>query len=151
MARGWSAPRTPPKGYLLCSPPIINNVEMAARRLRKIDILERDLRPGMTIAQIRELAASLKWMEDRYMVRAAAVLLIERGDPDGAVLQAGLDKRPVLGREPHGDKLRLAFKEAMERDGIPADVEAMARSWYAGRPADAGGPFGGLKKLFRAR
>lgn len=103
---------------------------MGQRRLRKIDILERDLQPGLTIAQIKELAASLKWMEDRYMARPAAVLLIERGDRDSDELQAGLDKTPVLGREPHGDKLRLAFKQAMEREGIPPDVEQMARTFY---------------------
>jgi len=125
---------------------------MAARRLRKIDILERDLQPGLSIKQIQKIAASLKWMEDRYMVRPAAVMLIERGDPDSALLQAGLDKRPVLGREPHGDMLRLAFKQAMEREGIPADVEAMARSWYAGRAAAGGGGIvGGLRKLFGGR
>lgn len=106
---------------------------MAERRLRKIDVLERDLKPGMTIAQIRQLATSLKWMEDRYMARPAAVMLIERGDRDADRLQAGLDKTPVLGREPHGDKLRLAFKEAMEREGIPPDVEQMARKFYARR------------------
>jgi hypothetical protein len=106
---------------------------MAARRLRKIDILERDLQPGMTIAQIKELATSLRWMEDRYMARPAAVLLIERGDPDGARLQAGLDATPVLGREPHGERLRLAFKEAMAREGIPRDVERMARDFYGRR------------------
>ena len=106
---------------------------MGQRRLRKIDILERDLKPGMTIAQIKELAASLKWMEDRYMARPAAVLLIERGDPDSDKLQAGLDKTPVLGREPHGDRLRLAFRQAMEREGIPRDVEKMARQFYAGK------------------
>ena len=106
---------------------------MASRRLRKIDVLERDLRPGLTIAEIKQIAASLKWMEDRFMARPAAVLLIERGDPQSAQLQAGLDATPVLGREPHGEKLRLAFKEAMAREGIPPEVDRMARDFYGRR------------------
>src|SRR5947209_11873170 len=104
---------------------------MAARRLRKIDILDRELKPGMKLAEIRELATSLKWMEDRYLARPAAILLIERNDRDADALQAGLDATPVLGREPHGDKLRVAFQEAMVREGIPRDVEDMARKLYA--------------------
>jgi hypothetical protein len=57
----------------------------------------------------------------------------EHGDPDSDKLQTGLDKTPVLGREPHGDRLRLAFKQAMEREGIPRDVEKMARDFYGRR------------------
>ena len=106
---------------------------MAQRRLRKIDILERDLQPGLTIAQVKALAASLKLLEDRYLARPAAFLLIERGDRDSDKLQAGLDATPVLGRDPHGDKLRLAFKQAMDREGIPPDVEKLARRFYAQR------------------
>lgn len=110
---------------------------MASRRLRKIDVLRQQLAAsGGSLAETKQIAASLKYLEDRYMARPAAELLVERGDPEAGQLQAGLDATPVLGREPHGDLLRAAFKKALTTEGIPPDVEEMARAFYArrGRP-----------------
>ena len=140
---------------------------MAQRRLRKIDILERDLPQRTTLAEIRQLAASLKLMKDRYMARPAAELMIERGDAEASLLSAGLAATPVLGRDPHGDRLRAAFKQALAKEGIPANVEEMARRFYARRgqksspkqdlsedwiaTSDTGGPLSALRRLFGGR
>jgi hypothetical protein len=107
---------------------------MAERRLRKIDRLQQELAAsGGSIAEITQIAISLKYMQGRYLARPAAELLVERGDPEAAQLSAGLAATPVYGREPHGDLLRAAFKKALATEGIPADVEANARAWYAHR------------------
>ncbi len=139
---------------------------MAERRLRKIDILDRDLPQRTTLVEVKRLAASLKLMEDRYMARPAAELLVERGDAEASLLSAGLAATPVLGRDPHGDRLRAAFKQALAREGIPADVEKMARRFYARRGeksspkqgqsgsianSDTGGPMSALRRLFGGR
>jgi hypothetical protein len=39
----------------------------------------------------------------------------------------------VLGRDPYGDLLRAAFKKALAQEGIPSDVEEMARRFYGAR------------------
>ncbi len=107
---------------------------MAERRLRKIDRLRQGLATsGGSLADVMHLAQSLNYMEARFLARPAAELLIERGDPEAAQLSAGLAATPVLGREPHGDLLRAAFKQALVREGIPRDVEANARAWYGRR------------------
>ena len=121
---------------------------MAERRLRKIDILDRDLPQSTTVAEIKQLAASLKLMEDRYMARPAAELMVERGDAEAAQLSAGLAATPVLGRDPHGDRLRAAFKQALAREGIPAGVEEMARRFYARRGQKKSS---GWRRLFGGR
>jgi hypothetical protein len=102
------------------------------------------------------------------MARPAAELMVDRGDPEAEQLQAGLDSTPVLGREPHGDQLRAAFKKALATEGIPADVEEMARAFYArrgepkgkqtqpsqqpddwiGKSDDGGGIGGSIRRLF---
>lgn len=107
---------------------------MSERRLRKIDRLQQELAASDgSIADLKRIAASLKYLEDRYLARPAAELLVERGDPQAGELSAGLAMRPVLGREPHGDLLRAAFKKALANEGVPPDVEANARRFYAGR------------------
>ena len=143
---------------------------MAARRLRKIDLLEQQLAAsGGSLAEIRQIAAPLKLMKDRYMARPAAELMVERGaDPMAAQIAAGLDATPVLGRDPHGDLLRTAFKKAMQQGGIPPDVEEMARAFYGrrGQPkakgksprqddwiatTETGGFMSSVRKLFGGR
>jgi hypothetical protein len=122
--------------YLPCSR-LLSARSMASRRLRKIDVLRQQLAAsGGSLAETKRIAASLKYLEDRYMARPAAELMVERGDPQAQELRAGLDATPVLGREPHGDLLRAAFKKALATEGIPPDVEEMARAFYArrGRP-----------------
>ena len=79
---------------------------MAQRRLRKIDILERDLPQRTTLADIKQLAASLKLMKDRYMARPAAELMVERGDAEASLLSAGLAATPVLLRTGHLSRIQ---------------------------------------------
>jgi hypothetical protein len=111
-------------------------------------------------------------MEDRYMARPAAELLVETGDAAAPQIAQGLARTPVLGRDPSGDLLRAAFKNAMAKEGIPGNVDEMARRFYGGHghakpqaaapgpkvdsfgweePADpsaSGGVLGAIKRLF---
>jgi hypothetical protein len=103
-------------------------------RRKKADLLKEGLAGGGgTMVELRRLALSLHLMEDRYMARPAAELLVERGDPDAPQLAKGLAATPVLGRDPNGDLLRAAFKKALAQEGIPDDVDHMARRFYGGR------------------
>jgi hypothetical protein len=109
---------------------------MAAQqpRRKKADLLREALAGSSgSLADLQTIARSLNLMEDRYMARPAAELLVERGDPDTARIAAGLAATPVLGRDPNGDLLRAAFKKAMANEGIPTKVDEMARRFYAGR------------------
>ena len=143
-------------------------------RPKKADLLKQGLAAsGGTLAELQGLASSLNLMEDRYMARPAAELMVERGDPAAAQIAKGLAATPVLGRDPNGDLLRAAFKKAMAQEGIPGHVEEMAQRFYGGRknsgpkpqpaapprvdafgweePSDAsntGGILGALRKLF---
>jgi len=103
-------------------------------RRKKADLLREGLASsGGTMADLKGLARSLNLMEDRYMARPAAELLVERGDPDAQQIARGLAATPVLGRDPNGDLLRSAFKKALTQEGIPNDVDRMARRFYGGR------------------
>jgi len=114
--------------------PIISEGIMATRRRRKAEVLEEQLAiSDGSLADVKRIAASLKLLEDRYLARPAAELMVERGDPAAPQLSAGLAATPVLGRDPKGDRLRVAFKQAMQREGIPGDVEEKARAFYARR------------------
>jgi hypothetical protein len=114
---------------------------MASRRPRKAELLEAALAGStVTLPDLKRIASSLNLMEDRYMARPAAELMVERGDPGAPQIAAALAATPVLGRDPKGDRLRAAFKQAMTRDGIPPDVEAMARAFYERRGQPKGSP-----------
>ena len=103
-------------------------------RPKKADLLKQGLAAsGGTLAELQSLASSLNLMEDRYMARPAAELMVERGDPAAAQIAKGLAATPVLGRDPNGDLLRAAFKKAMAQEGIPSPLEEMARRFYGGR------------------
>jgi hypothetical protein len=109
---------------------------MAAQqpRRKKADLLKEGLaRSSGTLAELQSLASSLNLMEDRYMARPAAELLVDRGDPAAPQIANGLAATPVLGRDPNGDLLRAAFKKALAQEGIPGHVEEMARRFYGGR------------------
>ena len=111
-------------------------MNMAARppRRKRIDILREKLTASNgTLADLQGIATSLNLMEARYMARPAAELLVERGDPLASEIAKGLAMTPVLGRDPSGDLLRAAFKQALAREGIPGNVDEMARRFYAGR------------------
>jgi hypothetical protein len=103
-------------------------------RPKKADLLRQGLAASNgSLADLQRLATSLNLMEDRYMARPAAELLVERNDSAAPQIAKGLALTPVLGRDPNGDLLRAAFKHALAKEGIPANVDEMARRFYGGR------------------
>jgi hypothetical protein len=137
--------------------------------VKRIEILKEKLAGSSgTLADLQSIAASLNLMEDRYMARPAAELLVHAADRDAPQIAQGLAATPVLGRDPSGDLLRAAFKTAMAKEGIPPQVDEMARRFYAHRghqaaatpkvdsfgweePSDAstrGGILGTIRRLF---
>jgi hypothetical protein len=103
-------------------------------RRKRIDILKEKLAGSSgAIADLQSIASSLNLMEDRYMARPAAELLVSSGDQDAPRIAKGLAATPVLGRDPSGDLLRAAFKTAMAKEGIPRQVDEMARRFYGNR------------------
>ena len=109
-------------------------MEARPPRVKRIDILREKLAAGNgTLADVQSIASSVNLMKGRYMARPAAELLVERGDPMASEIAKGLAMTPVLGRDPAGDLLRAAFKQALAKEGIPGNVDEMARRFYAGR------------------
>ena len=109
---------------------------MAAQqpRRKKADLLKDALAAtDGTLADLQRIATSLNLMEDRYMARPAAELLVESGDVAAPQIAKGLAATPVLGRDPNGDLMRAAFKKAMAQEGIPRNVDDMARRFYGRR------------------
>jgi len=109
---------------------------MAAQqpRRKRADVLrERLAASNGTLADLESIASSLNLMEDRYMARPAAELLVETGDAEAPQIALGLAATPVLGRDPNGDALRAAFKNALAKEGIPINVDEMARRFYGRR------------------
>jgi hypothetical protein len=110
-------------------------------RRKRADVLrERLAASDGTLVDLQSIATSLNLMEDRYMARPAAELLVETGDADGPRIAQGLALTPVLGRDPNGDALRAAFKKALAKEGIPSNVDEMARRFYGRRGQGAGKP-----------
>ncbi len=109
--------------------------------MKRIEILKEKLAGSNgTIADLQSIATSLNLMEDRYMARPAAELLASTGDQDAPQIANGLAATPVLGRDPSGDLLRAAFKQAMAKEGIPPNVDEMARRFYGRRGHGHGKP-----------
>jgi hypothetical protein len=109
--------------------------------VKRIEILKEKLAGSSgTLADLQSIAASLNLMEDRYMARPAAELLVHAADRDAPQIAQGLAATPVLGRDPSGDLLRAAFKTAMAKEGIPPQVDEMARRFYAHRGHGHGKP-----------
>ena len=152
---------------------------MAAQqpRRKRADILREAVAASNgTVADLQRIANSVNLMKDRYMARPAAELLVESGDADAPQISQGLAATPVLGRDPNGDLLRAAFKKAMASEGIPPNVDEMARRFYGQRghsgakpqapaaapkvdsfgweepgTADTGGIMGVVRRLFGGR
>lgn len=102
--------------------------------MKRIEILKEKLAASSgTISDLQSIASSLNLMEDRYMARPAAELLVSTGDAEASQIANGLAATPVLGRDPSGDLLRAAFKQAMAKEGIPPKVDEMARRFYGHR------------------
>ncbi len=105
-----------------------------APRRKKADLLKEALAASSgTFVDLQRIASSLNLMEDRYMARPAAELLVESGDLAAPQIAKGLAATPVLGRDPNGDLVRAAFKKAMAQEGIPRNVDEMARRFYGSR------------------
>ena len=110
-------------------------------RRKRIEVLKEKLAGSNgTLADLQSIASSLNLMEDRYMARPAAELLVGSGDAEAAQIGQGLEATPVLGRDPSGDLLRAAFKQAMATEGIPPQVDEMARRFYGHRGHGHGKP-----------
>jgi hypothetical protein len=110
-------------------------------RRKKADLLKERLAvSNLSLADLQSIASSLNLMEDRYMARPAAELLVERSDPAAPQIAKGLAATPVLGRDPNGDLLRAAFKKALAAEGIPSNVDEMARRFYGAHGHTASKP-----------
>lgn len=98
---------------------------------------------GGTIAEIRQLAIGLGVYQDRYLARPAAEMLIAQGAPGADRMAATLATMPITGKDYKGDLLRAAFKAALAKEGIPPDVERVARAFYEQRQGARIGDDGG--------
>ncbi|MEA2645803.1 MAG: hypothetical protein QOE92_886 [Chloroflexota bacterium] len=100
----------------------------------KFEILRDQLAASSgSLAEVRGIATSVGVMEDRYLARPAAELLVARGAPGADRIAATLQTMPITGKDYKGDMLRAAFRTALEREGISPAVEQVARSFYERR------------------
>jgi hypothetical protein len=100
----------------------------------KFEILRDQLAQcGGSLAEVRAIATSIGVMQDRYLARPAAEMLIARGAPGSDQMAATLRTMPITGKDYKGDMLRAAFRAALEREGIGPDVENVARAFYERR------------------
>jgi len=88
---------------------------------------------GQTVGELRDIGKSVGFWQDRFVARPAAELLIEQGAPGAEKMRATLQTMPITGRDKKADLLRNELRKALERDGIPPDVERVARSFYEQR------------------
>jgi hypothetical protein len=100
----------------------------------KLDALrERIGSGGQTVGELRDIGKSVGFWQDRFVARPAAELLIQQGAPGAEKMRATLQTMPITGRDKKADLLRNELRKALERDGIPPDVERVARSFYEHR------------------
>ena len=100
----------------------------------KLDQLrERIGSGGQTVGELRDIGMSVGFWQDRFVARPAAELLIQQGAPGAEKMRATLQTMPITGRDRKADLLRNELRKALERDGIPPDVERVARSFYEQR------------------
>ena len=100
----------------------------------KLDALrERIGSGGQTVGELRDIGRSVGFWQDRFVARPAAELLIQQGAPGAEKMRATLQTMPITGRDRKADLLRNELRKALERDGIPPDVERVARSFYEQR------------------
>jgi len=100
----------------------------------KLDQLrERIGSGGQTVGELRDIGRSVGFWQDRFVARPAAELLIQQGAPGAEKMRATLQTMPITGRDKKADLLRNELRKALERDGIPPDVERVARAFYEQR------------------
>jgi len=88
---------------------------------------------GQSVEELRSIAKSVGFWQERFVARPAAELLIEQGAAGAETMEATLRTMPITGRDQKADLLRAALRSALERDGIPPDVERTARTFYEHR------------------
>ena len=104
------------------------------RKPTKLDRLREGIGAGgQSISELRQIAKSVGFWQERVVARPAAEMLIEQGAPGAETMEATLKTMPITGRDKKADLLRAAFRSALEREGIPPDVELTARSFYENR------------------
>src|SRR5437867_5532579 len=109
-------------------------VGRVAKKPTKLDRLREGVGSGgQSVADLESIAKSVGFWQERFVARPAAELLIEQGAPGAETMQAALETMPITGRDQKADLLRAAFRSALERDGIPPEVERTARAFYEHR------------------
>ena len=103
----------------------------AERKPTKLQRLKAGLGSGgQSLAEIEQIATSIGAWEDRFAARPAAEMLIEQRAPGAELIRRTLEGMTFTGTDERADLLRAACRAALERDGIPADVERNARAFY---------------------
>jgi len=100
---------------------------------------------GQSLEEVERIARSIGAWEDRFAARPAAEMLIEQGAPGADVMRKAIDRMPFTGTDQRAEILREACRSAMTRDGVPPDVERLARAFYErgrsrGQPPPAAAP-----------
>jgi hypothetical protein len=85
---------------------------------------------GQSLEEVERIARSIGAWEDRFAARPAAEMLIEQGAPGADVMRKAIGRMPFTGTDQRAEILREACRSAMTRDGIPPDVERLARAFY---------------------
>jgi hypothetical protein len=113
------------------------------RKPTKLDRLREGIGTGgQSIGELKHIAKSVGFWQERFVARPAAEMLIEQGAPGAETMEATIKTMPITGRDQKADLLRAAFRSALEREGIPPDVERTARSFYEHRRSAVMGDHG---------
>jgi hypothetical protein len=85
---------------------------------------------GQSLEEVEHIARSIGVWEDRFAARPAAEMLIAQGAPGAEVMKKTIGDMPFAGTDERANILREACRSAMTRDGIPPNVERLARAFY---------------------
>ena len=96
----------------------------------KLQQLREQIKPGQSLDEVERIARSILAWEDRFAARPAAEMLIEQGAPGAEVMRKAIGRMPFTGTDQRAEILRDACRSAMTRDGIPPEVERLARAFY---------------------
>ncbi len=96
----------------------------------KLQQLRDQIRPAQSLDEVERIARSIGAWEDRFAARPAAEMLIEQGAPGAEVMKKAIGHMPFTGTDQRAEILREACRSAMTRDGIPPEVERLARAFY---------------------
>lgn len=96
----------------------------------KLQQLREQIKPAQSLDEVERIARSIGAWEDRFAARPAAEMLIEQGAPGAEVMRKSIGRMPFTGTDQRAEILRDACRSAMTRDGIPPEVERLARAFY---------------------